>query len=330
MKIAVLGSGSWGTAVGHIAAQKGHRVTLLSRTSEAADEINEKHQNSRYLKDIVLCPDLKASTDPLSTLKNVDICILAVPAQHLGKALLKFKGYLPETAIPLCLSKGIEISSLMTMSQLVEKSWPKQAKNYAVLSGPSFARETALGLPTAVTIACENEDLGKNLREAFSHASFRVYSSTDIIGVELGGALKNVIAIAAGVCDGLKLGDNARAALITRGLAEITRLALKLGANPITLMGLSGMGDLVLTCTGGLSRNRNVGLKLGQGHKIDYILSQMHDVAEGIPTTKAVCQLAKNHKVELPIAKSMYRVLYENSSPLRELDELLSRSLREE
>ena len=330
MNIAVLGSGSWGTAVASILADKGHRVRLLGRNDNAMDEINNLHENKRYLPGIPLAKSLTGTTNAEEALHEAEICLLAVPAQFLGENLKRYANLVPQSVIPICLAKGIEIATHRRMSEVVAENWPFAIHRYAIFSGPSFAQETALGLPTAVALACSDQSLCETLREELSHNRLRVYSSNDVLGVEIGGACKNIIAIAAGVCDGLNLGTNARAALITRGLAEITRLGVKLGANPTTFMGLSGMGDLVLTCTGPLSRNRSVGLALGEGKSIDEILQSMHNVAEGVPTTKAVCALAQKAGVETPIAKSMYKVLYEGCSPAKEVDALLARTLKDE
>lgn len=330
MKIAVLGSGSWGTAVASILAQKGHSVRLLGRDSQAMAHINEFHENKRYLPGIPLAPTLQATTSAEEAFEEADICFLAIPAQFLSEALRRYAAMVPRGVIPICLAKGIEIATSRRMSQVVKECWPFAYERYAIFSGPSFAQETAMGLPTAVVLACTDPSLCELLREELSYNRLRVYSSEDVLGVEIGGACKNIIAIASGVCDGLELGTNARAALITRGLAEITRFGVKLGAKPATFMGLSGMGDLVLTCTGALSRNRSVGLALGRGQKLPDILQRMHNVAEGVPTTKAVCALAQKAGVEIPIAKSMYKVLYEDCSPAQEVDALLARTLKAE
>lgn len=330
MRITVLGSGSWGTAVANILAHKGHKVCLLGRDPEAMADITARHENKRYLPGIALAPTLTATADAEKAFAQAEVCLLAVPAQSLAENLCQYADMVPPSIIPICLSKGIEIATNRRMSQVVAECWPFAAERYAIFSGPSFAQETACGLPTAVVLASANQSLCERLREELSYDRLRIYSSQDVLGVEIGGACKNIIAIAAGVCDGLELGTNARAALITRGLAEITRLGVKLGAHPTTFMGLSGMGDLVLTCTGALSRNRSVGLELGKGKKLADILSAMHNVAEGVPTTKAVYKLAQSVGVETPIAKSMYKVLYEESSPAQEVDALLARTLKDE
>ena len=330
MNMAVIGGGSWGTAVAHAMAGGGHRVRMLLRNPALAEEIGTSHANSVYLPGVPLHPGLKAFTDAGEALQDAHICLLAVPAQHMGPVLRSLASVMPAGVIPVCLSKGVEKNTLRRMSEVVAEALPDNAARYAILSGPSFAAETVRGLPTAVVLGCEDRAIGELLRETLSTGMLRVYSSQDVAGVELGGAVKNVIAIAAGVIDGLGFGLNARAALITRGLAEICRLGQAMGANQATFMGLSGMGDLVLTCSGDLSRNRQVGLKLGQGMSIETILQQMHNVAEGVETTRAICGLAERYRVEMPIAQAMFQILYEQSPPRIEAQNLLARSLKEE
>ena len=330
MRMTVIGGGSWGTALAHLMAAKGLSVTMLVRNAEQADAITLRHENPRYLPDLALAPGLTASVDPESALAGADICLLAVPCQHLRGSLASLARYIPPAAIPVCAGKGIEVHSLCRMAEVVAATLPEQAARYAILSGPSFAREVVEGKPTAVVLGCADAGLGETLRDVFSTALFRVYSSTDVAGVELGGAIKNVIAIAAGLCDGLGLGHNGRAGLITRGLAEMSRLGVAMSARPATFMGLSGLGDLVLTCTGDLSRNRQVGMRLAAGEAMAEIASGMHMVAEGVKTTEAVCVLGEKLNVELPIATSMRRILSEGATPQTVIRELMTRTLREE
>ena len=330
MRITVLGAGSWGTALAHLAAGKGLDALLLARDTETAlaEAINTQHENPCYLPGLALSPALRATTDP-AALTGADIVLLAIPCQYLREILAPLAPLLPDTGIFVCASKGIELGTLKRMSEVVAEALPGKKPRYAILSGPSFAREVVQGKPTAVVLGCADAALGEELRAVFSTSAFRVYSSTDVVGVELGGAIKNVMAIAAGLCDGLKLGDNARAALITRGLAEMSRLGEAMGARAPTFMGLSGMGDLVLTCTGDLSRNRQVGLRLAAGETIDAIAVSMHMVAEGVKTTEAVCELAEKLGIELPLASAVRQVL-SGTAPLDALRILMSRSLREE
>ena len=328
MRATVLGAGSWGTALAHLLAGKGLEVMLLARDAAVVESVN-KGENPRYLPGLALEPGLRASRDPAQALAGTDMVLLAAPCQHMRDALAPIADLVPGHATVVCASKGIELGSLKRMSAVVCDMLPEQAARYAILSGPSFAREVVQGKPSAVVMGCLDPALGENLRQVFSTENFRVYSSIDVAGVELGGAVKNVIAIAAGLCDGLGLGHNARAALITRGLAEMSRLGVALGARPSTFMGLSGLGDLALTCTGDLSRNRQVGLRLAAGDSLADITSSMHMVAEGVKTTRAVCVLAEKLHVDLPIAEAVSRVL-DGAAPLKAVHELMTRDLREE
>lgn len=330
MRIAVIGGGSWGTALAHLLAGKGLAVTMLVRSAELAEEISTRHTNERYVPGLTLSSSLKAVTDAERALAGAGICLLATPCRYLRGALRAIAGYVPRTAVPICASKGIEMDTLCRMSQVVADELPAQSARYAILSGPSFAAEVVAGKPTAVVMGCSPEAPAEQLREVFSTELFRTYSSTDVTGVEIGGAVKNVIAVAAGICDGLGLGHNARAGLITRGLAEISRLGVAMGARPGTFMGLSGLGDLALTCTGDLSRNRQVGMRLAAGERLDDILSGMSMVAEGVTTTRAVRSLALELDVDMPIAGSMHRILYEGARPGEVVRELMTRTLKEE
>ena len=329
MRMTVLGAGSWGTALAHLAATKGIETALLARDPAIAEAVNTRHENPRYLPGLALDPFLRAETSPEIALAGTDICLLATPCQHLRGALRRVAPHVPENCTFVCASKGIELDSLKRMSQVVSETLPDAAARYAILSGPSFAEEVVQGKPTAVVLGCGDAALGEDLRAIFSTSHMRVYSSVDVAGVEIGGAVKNVMAIAAGLCDGLGLGHNARAALITRGLAEMSRLGEAIGARPATFMGLSGMGDLVLTCTGDLSRNRQVGLRLAAGESLEAISGSMHMVAEGVKTTEAVCALAVLLAVELPVAFAVRRVL-NGAAPTGVLRELMARALREE
>lgn len=330
MRIAVIGGGSWGTALAHLLAGKGFAVSLLVRSPDLAEEISVRHSNERYLPGLALHPSLAADTDSEQALAGAEICLLATPCRFLRETLRTVARHVPRNAVPVCASKGIEADTGSRMSEVVAAELPVQAARYAVLSGPSFAAELVAGKPTAVVMGCFPGAPAESLREIFSTALFRVYSSSDVIGVEIGGAVKNVIAVAAGICDGLGLGHNARAGLITRGLAEISRLGAAMGARPGTFMGLSGLGDLALTCTGDLSRNRQVGMRLAAGERLTGILAGMHMVAEGVTTTRAVRALARKLRVDMPIADSMYRILYANVLPGEAVQELMTRALKEE
>ncbi len=328
MEIVIVGAGSWGTALGKIWAEKGHRVKLLARRKELAEVINSRRENPDYLPGIVLPESLRAETEPSVVLKGGDLIVWAVPCQKLRDVALLLRDYLPSAKPMLSAVKGLEVETLKTPVEILEEVFGEG--NFLVLSGPSFAAEVARGLPTAVVLAGEEKSALSEWQEALSCPGFRIYRSHDRRGVELCGALKNVMAIAAGICDGLELGLNARAALITRGLAEIMRLGLKLGANPLTFSGLAGLGDLVLTCTGRLSRNYRVGFRLGKGEELSTILRTLGQVAEGVETVKAVKKLSDRLNLEMPITKAVFQVLYEGEPPQQALTKLLSRPLKAE
>ncbi len=330
MKIAVIGAGSWGTTLADLLARKGVATTLWVREPELLAEMKEKGRNTWFLPDHDLSPALQLHANPARALAGANVFLLVVPSQFLRSSLESFRDILPKKPIVVCASKGIENGTLAPMSQVVEEALEALHPRYAVLSGPSFANEVGRGLPTTVSLGCADKKLGKQLQELFSTDTFRVYTNEDYKGVELGGALKNVMAIAAGMADGLGFGHDARAALITRGLAEMSRLGKVMGAKPKTFMGLSGMGDLVLTCTGDLSRNRQVGMKLGQGRKLKDILAETKTVAEGVRTTESVYQLARKHGVELPLTEQVYRILYEDKDPAQAVRDLMTRELKGE
>lgn len=331
MKIAVIGGGAWGTALANNWAGKdGCEVSLWVREPEVLTAINERHENETYLPGTALDPRLRATTDMAEAMSGVAFCVFVVPSQFFRASLREFKPHLPESPVIVCANKGVELGTLATMSEIVAEELAGVNPRFAMLSGPSFAKEVAAGVPTAVALGCEDETLGEQLREALSTEVFRVYSNPDFRGVELGGALKNIIAIAVGCVDGLEFGHNARAALITRGLAEMSRLGEALGANAATFQGLAGMGDLVLTCTGDLSRNRQVGLALGRGKTLDDILKDMKAVAEGVKTTESVHHLAAKLGVPMPITDQLYAILYENKPPREAVRELMTRELKAE
>ena len=331
-KIAVIGGGSWGTALANLLAEKeGIETHLWVREESVYRDITERHQNEEFLPGAQLSSELKPSKYFDEVLDAKELVLLAVPSHVFRGVLEGLKPHLPPDVPLMMATKGIENGSLMVMSQVVKAVLgPGFLKDFACLAGPSFAKEVSRKLPTAVSIACENKVHGEKLQRLFSTKFFRVYQSSDVIGTQLGGALKNVIAIAAGVCDGLDFGHNARAALITRGLAEITRLGVKMGSNPHTFSGLAGMGDLVLTCTGDLSRNRTVGFQVGKGKSVDAITQQMKMVAEGIKTSKSAHELAETQNVVMPIVDQVYQILYEEKNPRQAVKELMARDLRAE
>jgi glycerol-3-phosphate dehydrogenase (NAD(P)+) len=331
-RILVAGGGSWGTALAHMLALRGHDVTMLVRSPSTAASINEQHQNPAYLRGAALCPSLHATTNMarLSSLCPADIVLLSIPCQHLRAWLAAARPFVQQGLMVVNTAKGLEVSSLARGSQVLAEEWQGLGARYAMLSGPSFAAEVVRDKPTAVVLACSSEQDGEDLRSVFSSACFRCYSSTDVVGVELGGALKNVMAIAAGICDGLGMGSNSRAALMTRGLAELSRIGIACGASALTFMGLSGMGDLVLTCTGDLSRNRQVGLRLGQGESLETIVDSLGTVAEGVKTADAVYALAQRLGVEAPVTDAVHHVLHGISSPKESLVALMARELKAE
>jgi glycerol-3-phosphate dehydrogenase (NAD(P)+) len=330
MKYSVIGGGSWGTTLADLLARNGHDVRLWLREQELLSEIKRTRENSWYLPGITLHENLVPTNDYTTALEGSDGAIFVVPSQFFRSVLTDVKRLLPKRPVIMCANKGIELETHCTMSQIVEQTVGDLKPRFAMLSGPSFALEVARQMPAALALGCDDKKLAQQLQDSLSNDYFRVYTNPDFKGVELGGAIKNIIAIAAGIADGLNFGTNARAALITRGLAEMSRLGKALGATPATFMGLAGMGDLVLTCTGELSRNRQVGLRLGKGQKLLDILGQMKMVAEGVKTTEAVHDLGQKINVDLPITEQVYQVLYKEKDPKLAVQELMSRDLKPE
>ncbi|MGA1842746.1 MAG: NAD(P)H-dependent glycerol-3-phosphate dehydrogenase [bacterium] len=329
--IGVVGAGSWGTTLAHLLAEKGYQVDIWVYEPELVEIISQQHENTFYL------PGHKISTNiyPSNSLEKVvtgkSLLVMAVPSHVYRDVAQKALEYLRDKATIVSVTKGIENKTLLTMSGIWREILPpSKAIELATLAGPSFAIEVIRKVPTAVTLASRDLETARRLQRIFHTDYFRSYSSTDEIGVELAGAIKNVIALAVGICDGLCLGFNARAALITRGLSEMSHLGVKMGADPLTFSGLSGLGDMALTCTGDLSRNRTVGLKLGQGKTLKSILKEMHMVPEGVKTTKSVYQLAQRENIDMPICKNVYEILYENKPCASVVKELMNRSLRDE
>jgi glycerol-3-phosphate dehydrogenase (NAD(P)+) len=330
MKVGVVGGGSWGTALAKLAAEADHEVVVWAFEPEVVREMRESRHNTMYLPGITL-PSLHTTSELAEAVRDRDL-ILSVLPSHVVREIWRKAGPLI-SGDPLLVSatKGIETVTLATMIEVMREEIPQRLHlNLAVLSGPSFASEVARRQPTAVVVAARESTCAEKVQQALSTDRFRVYSSDDVPGVEIGGAAKNVVAIAAGIADGLCLGHNARAALITRGLTEITRLAVAKAANPMTLAGLAGMGDLVLTCTGDLSRNRSVGIKLGQGRTLAEIQAGMTMVAEGIKSAASCHGLARRLGVEMPITEAVYAVLYQGLSPTEAVGNLMGRQLRPE
>ena len=331
INIGVVGAGSWGTALANLMASKGFGIDLWVYEEEVIGQILESGENQFFLPDIKLSPNLKPRNDLAEVVSGKDLLLVVVPSHVMRETTLKMASHVPEGAIIASASKGIENKTHLTMNGVLQETLPQITPDHlAVISGPSFAREVAQNLPTVVTAASKNMEIATLVQQVLVTPYFRVYTSDDVIGVELGGSLKNVIAIAAGVIDGLQLGLNTRAALITRGMTEIRRLGLKLGANPRTFTGLAGYGDLILTCTGDLSRNHTVGKKIGEGQKVNDILGEMRRVAEGVKTAKSVYNLSRKLEVEMPISHEMYRILYEDLDPKEAVYRLMTRDLKQE
>ncbi|MEW5975762.1 MAG: NAD(P)H-dependent glycerol-3-phosphate dehydrogenase [Acidobacteriota bacterium] len=330
-KIAIVGAGSWGTALACVLSQKGHSVQIWAFEPEVVKSVNSTRTNPLFLPEVTLPDRIRAYDSLAGCLHGAEIVIVAVPSHHFANV---FESLLPSVKSEMTFvsaTKGLENHTLRRMSQIMESLLPRHSHaRLAAISGPSFAKEVAKGEPAALVVASRERSVAEWIQQEFSGPSLRLYTSCDLIGVELGGSVKNVIAIAAGVLTGVGLGSNAMAALITRGLAEMTRLALACGARRETLSGLAGIGDLVLTCTGALSRNRTVGVKLGQGQKLEEIVRGMRMVAEGILTTRATLQLADLHRVEMPIARQMDLVLHQGKAPRDAIRELMERPLKEE
>lgn len=330
-KIGVVGAGSWGTALADLLACKGYRVSLWVFEKEIKDQIAEFHENKVFLPGQKLSALISASNDLIEVISDKDLIMVVVPSHVMRDVTKKMAGHLPDGLILISAAKGIEQKTHLTMSGVIKENLRELRENrLAVISGPSFAKEVARKIPTSVTVACTDPEIAALVQHLFATPYFRVYSSDDVIGVELGGSVKNVIAIAAGMLEGLGLGLNTRAALITRGMTEIRRLGLNLGANPRTFTGLAGFGDLVLTCTGNLSRNYTVGVNLGTGKKLPEILAQMRMVAEGVKTAKSVYNLSRNRNVEMPICHAVYRILYEDLAPKEAVYRLMTRTLKQE
>ena len=325
--IAVVGAGSWGTALACLLSNKGLNISLWVYEKELAEEMEKIRINKIYLPDVRIPKNIKISHQVSEVVKKAQYILNAVPAQYTRSVFKESLPFVSNEAIIISAAKGIERGTLMTISSVLKGL---SGHKVAVLSGPSFAKEVIKNLPTAVTLATEDKSTGLILQEVFNTNNFRVYTHDDILGVEIGGALKNVIAIASGISDGLGLGLNARASLITRGLAEMTRLGVAMGANERTFSGLSGLGDLVLTCTGHLSRNYTLGTKLGQGMKLRDILDQTMSVVEGVATAESAFELSKKYTIEMPIVEQVYKIIYEGKDPALAVSDLMRRSLKSE
>lgn len=321
MNCFVIGNGGWGTALGITLAENGHNVTLWGPFEDEISEIRSAGENTVYLPDVALPDSLQWTSDP-SDVKQAELVVLVVPSRFVRSTLESFKPHLPENAVIVSATKGLDEKTYQRISEI---AFDVLGRDIAVLSGPSHAEEVARGVPTAVTVAGKNPKVLKAIQDAFTGKNFRVYTSSDVIGVELGGTLKNIIAVAAGILDGLGLGDNSKAALMTRGLAEISRLGNVLGAQPETFAGLSGIGDLIVTCSSRHSRNRSVGERLGKGETLSDIMDGMKQVAEGVWNAKAARDLADQHGIDMPITREVCAIVEEEKDPRRALHDLMNR-----
>lgn len=329
--VAVIGAGGWGTALSRVLGNKGHEVRLWVREEDVLQDIVTNRENSAFLPGVKLPPHVKATPSLEEALAGADVVLFTVPSQYLRSVARAAAPHIPRNALVVHGAKGLEVGTLKRMSEVLAEElpdWP--ASRIACLSGPSHAEEVGRDVPTAVVVASRDREVQLALQDIFMTSRFRVYTNPDIIGVELGGALKNIIAFGTGVADGLGFGDNARAAIMTRGLAEIARLGIALGARPLTFAGLSGMGDLIVTCTSRHSRNRRAGEMLGRGKTLDEIIGSSRMVVESIPTIRAARDLAKRHGVEMPITEQLYACLFEGANPLDAVENLMLRGARHE
>ena len=331
VKIGVVGAGSWGTALADLLGLKGFKLDLWVFEDEVKEQIEAYRENKVFLPGFPLSANISPSNDISEVVSKKDLVLIVVPSHVMRETAQKVRGHISPGTIVVSASKGIENKTHLTMSGVLKETLPEIDEDFfAVLSGPSFAREVANKFPTVIAVASKDQKVADYIQRLFATPYFRVYTNNDMIGLELGGAVKNVIAIAAGIMDGLGLGLNTRAALITRGLTEMRRLGLKLGANPRTFAGIGGVGDLVLTCTGDISRNHTVGKKIGEGMKLKEILSEMQMVAEGVKTAMSVYNLSRKLGIEMPISHEVYHILYDDVSPKEAVHRLMTRDLKHE
>ena len=330
-KVTVFVAGSWGTALCQVLADNGHQVMVWTRSEQQANEINTKHTNAKYLPDIELHANIQATTSVEEAMSDTQACVIVAPSAAMRQVAAMIKPYWKENMIVIHATKGFETETLVRMSEVLESELQCGEGRIAVLSGPSHAEEVVRKCPTTVVVASSSKETAERAQDLFMNDSyFRVYTHVDVLGVELAGALKNIIALGAGMSDGLGFGDNAKAALLTRGLAEIARYGVKMGANSLTFAGLAGVGDLVVTCTSKHSRNWRAGSMIGQGMAVDEVLANMGMVVEGIRTTKAAHFLAEKHQVQMPITDVLYRVLFEGLDPRTGVEQLMGRVRRNE
>lgn len=325
-KIGVLGAGSWATALSVLLAKKGYQVRMWSRRPDLAGEINNFRENSRYLPGVAVPPGIEVSVEMEYVLREPEAVVFGVPSHAFRDVVRTAIPYIPNGAVLVNVAKGIEEQSLCRLSRVfAEEAGQDMLQRFVVLSGPSHAEEVGREVPTAVVVASSSMESAEYVQDLFMGETFRVYTNPDVVGVELGGALKNIIALGTGIADGLGFGDNTKAALMTRGLAEISRLGIAMGANPLTFAGLAGVGDLIVTCTSMHSRNRRAGMAIGRGRSLEEALAEVKMVVEGVRTTRAARRLAERHAVEMPITEQIYRVLFEGLSPIEAVGNLMTR-----
>jgi glycerol-3-phosphate dehydrogenase (NAD(P)+) len=330
-KIAIIGTTSWGMTLGVVLARKGFDVRLWARTEEEAERLRKKGPDSRQMQGVSLPPEMSITSSAKEALSRANAVVIAVPAQTVRQNIKLIKPHINATTLIVSAAKGIETGSNKCMSRVIAEEIPASLHdNICVLSGPNLFKEVLKGLPASAVIAAEDDAVAKKAQRLFAAPGFSIYTNNDVIGVELGGALKNVIALGAGMVDGLGYGDNAKAAFITRGLTEMAALGMALGASPLTLTGLSGLGDLIATCASTLSRNHYVGMELAKGRRLDEITSTMAGVAEGVATTAAVWDIARKIRLEMPITESIYRILYDNADPKQTISDILGAQGRHE
>jgi len=330
MKVSVLGAGSWGTALAIILANNGHQVIMWEYNKQYVKNLKKHYENKVFLPGIKLPREIEITHSLKDAASDQHMIVIAIPTQFIRSVLKQMKKFSFKNTTFVSVSKGIEKETLLTVDHIIAEELDISEEAIGVLSGPSHAEEVAKKIPTAVVAASSNIETATEIQSAFANSYFRVYSSTDIVGVELGGALKNVIAVGAGIIDGAKFGDNTKAAIMTRGIAEISRLGIELGAKPETFAGLSGMGDLIVTCMSKHSRNRHVGEQIGMGKKLPEVLKEMTMVAEGVETCRSVHQLAAKHHIDVPIANAVYNILFNEKDPIKVTNDLMSRGMKTE
>lgn len=328
MKVAIIGAGSFGTAASVLLGNKGYEINIWDRKKDLINEINTSKENKRYLPGVKIPESLTGEEDIKKTVHNADVIVMAVPSHAVRKICSNLSDAIKEEQVIISLAKGIEQGTYKRMSEIIEEFYPNNP--VGVLSGPSHAEEVSKNIPTTVISSSKHIETAEYIQDLFITPEFRVYTNLDIVGVELGGAVKNIIALAAGISDGLEYGDNTKAALMTRGIAEIARLGVALGANPLTFAGLSGIGDLIVTCTSMHSRNRRAGILIGKGKSIEEALDEVNMVVEGVITTKSVYELSKKINIEMPITNELYKILYENKPPKDAVLNLMLRDKKHE